>query len=170
MLRLSNRRASLLAALGAICLASAALATPTDPTLVLTNASAATGVLHRVVRADGSFHAQDLAQIAYPLQILIRETTTGTGYLRFDLGDGGAAVTGNAAALADGLQAGEAAGLLGGGTPAAGAGVLFLGLGRLEVTLPEGFPDGPAEIQLFVIDEGEPILSNAMPLVLEAAP
>jgi hypothetical protein len=170
MHRRSKRRASLLAALGAICLAPAARATPTDPTLVLTKASAATGALHRVVRADGSFHAQDLAQIAYPLQILIRETTTGTGYLRFDLGDGGAAVTGTAAALADGLQAGEAAALLGGGAPAAGAEVVFLGLGRLEVTLPAGFPDGPAEIQLFVIDEGEPFLSNVMPLVLEAAP
>ena len=163
-------RASLLAALGAICLAPAVLATPTDPTLVLTKASAATGAFHRVVRVDGSFHAQDLAQLAYPLQVLIRETATGTGYLRFDLGDGGAAVTGTAAALADGLQADEAAALAGAGTPEAGAQVLFLGLDRLEVTLPDGFPAGPAEIQLFVIDEGEPILSNTLPLVLEAAP
>ena len=161
-------RAALLAALGAICLAPAAFATPTDPTLVLVHASAVAGDSHRVVRADGSFHAQDLAQLAYPLQILIRETTTGTGYLRFDLGGGGAAVTGSAAALADGLQADEAEALLAGGAPAAGAGVLFLGLGRLEVTLPAGFPAGPAEIQLFVIDEGQPILSNALPLALEA--
>lgn len=136
---------------------------------MLTNASSATGALHRVVRVDGSFHAQDLAQLAYPLQVLIRETTTGTEYLRFDL-SGPSAATGTAAALADGLQANEAAALLGAGAPAAGAEVLFLGLGRLEVTLPAAFPAGPAEIQLFVIDEGQPILSNALPVVLEAAP
>ena len=158
----------LLICAGAICLTPAAFATPTDPTLVLTNASTATGALHRVVRADGSFHAQDLVQLAYPLQLLIRETTTGTGYLRFDLP--GAAAAGSAAELADGLQADEAEALLASGTFAPGARVLFLGLGRLEVLLPEDFPAGPAEIQLFVIDEGEAILSNALPIELEAAP
>ena len=163
-----TRRHLLLVCVGAICLTPAAFATPTDPTLVLTKASTATGALHRVVRADGSFHAQDLAQLAYPLQILIRETTAGTGYLRFDLA--GDAVTGSAPDLADGLQADEAEALLGSGTPAVDARVLFLGLGRLEVTLPAGFADGPAEIQLFVIHEGEAILSNTLPLALEPAP
>lgn len=168
MLRRTRLRAGLLAALGAVCLGPAAFATPTDPTLALTNASAATGAVHRVVRVDGSFHAQDLVQLAYPLQVLIRETSVGTHYLRYDLS--GSAVTGSAAALADGLQADEAAALLGAGTPAAGAQVLFLGLGRLEVTLPASFPGGPAEIQLFVIDEGEAILSNTLPVVLGVVP
>jgi hypothetical protein len=159
-------RAALL--VGAFCLAPRALATPTDPTLALTSASAATGALHRAVRVDGSFHAQDLMQIAYPLQLLIRETSAGTGYLRYDLP--GTAVTGTSAALADGLQAGEAQALLAGGAPAPGAEVLFLGLGRLEVLLPASFPAGPAEVQLFVIDEGETILSNPLPIVVEDAP
>jgi len=152
-------------ALAACCAGPAALATPTDPTLILTAAASAAGDGGRVLRIDGSFHAQDLVQLAYPLQVLVR---MGTAYVRFDLADG--AVTGSAPELADGLQAGEAQGLLGAGTPAPDARVLFLGLGRLEMALPASFPAGAAEAQLFVIDEGEAILSNALPVVLEASP
>jgi hypothetical protein len=154
-----------LGALGAFCLTSPALATPTDPTLVLTAAAAATGTGHRVVRIDGSFHAQDLVQLAYPLQILVR---VGTQYVRYDLSAG--AVSGVAAELADGLQADEAEALLGEGAPAAGARVLFLGLGRLEVALPASFPAGSGEAQLFVIDEGEVVLSNALPVAVGSPP
>ena len=103
-------------ALGALCLASGAFATPTDPTLVLTAAASATGALHRVVRVDGSFHAQDLVQLAYPLQVLVRDRRR--TYVRFDLSAG--AVSGTAAALADGLQADEAAGAARQGAPARG--------------------------------------------------
>jgi hypothetical protein len=68
------------------------------------------------------------------------------------------------------IQAGEAQGLLGAGTPAPDARVLFFGLGRLEVALPASFPAGAAEAQLFVIDEGETILSDPLPVLLEASP
>jgi hypothetical protein len=153
-------RALLLAASAA--LASAAAATPTDPTLALTTASAATGTLTRTLRVEGAFQAEDLVQLAYPIQLLVRETTTGTSYVRYDLSGG--AVTGTSAALADGLQAGEAEALLTQGTSAPSARVLFLGLGRLDVTLPTGFSSGPAEAVLFVLDAGEVILSNPMPV------
>jgi hypothetical protein len=155
---------TLLVAAAALC-ASSALATPTDPTLVLTGAASATGDFARVVRVDGSFHAQDLVQIAYPLQLLVH---AGATYVRFDLANG--AVSGVAPALADGLQAGEAEALLAQGTPAPAARLLALGLGRLEVTLPASFPAGAAEVQLFVIDEQEAVLSNALPVAIGAAP
>lgn len=158
-------RAFRVGAVGAFCLASAAYGTPTDPTLVLTAAAGATGALHRVVRIDGSFHAQDLVQLSYPLQVLVR---IGTQYVRYDLSAG--AVSGTAAELADGLQADEAAGLLGKGAPAPGARILFLGLGRIEVALPASFPAGAGEAQLFVIDEGTVVLSNPLPVAVGSAP
>lgn len=132
---------------------------------MLTAAAAATGTSHRVVRIDGSFHAQDLVQLAYPLQILVR---IGTQYVRYDLSSG--AVSGVAAELADGLQADEAEDLLTQGAPAAGARVLFLGLGRIELALPASFPAGTGQAQLFVIDEGEVVLSNALTVAVGAAP
>lgn len=164
-MRRSTARAFRVGLFGAFCLASAASGTPTDPTLVLTAAAGATGAVHRVVRIDGSFHAQDLVQLSYPLQVLVR---SGTQYVRYDLSAG--AVSGVAPELADGLQADEAEGLLGQGAPAAGARILFLGLGRIEVALPASFPAGPGEAQLFVIDEGTVVLSNALPVALGSAP
>jgi hypothetical protein len=168
--RRGRRGAALL--LGAsLALAAAAAATPTDPTLALTGATAAAGAAGtaaRMLRIEGSFQADDLVQLAYPLQLLVRETTTGTTYVRYDLSSG--AVTGSSAALADGLQAGEVNALLGQGTAEPAARVLFLGLGRLDVALPPSFPGGPAEALLFVVDEGETILSNPIPLAVGAAP
>jgi hypothetical protein len=162
---ISIRRGARWGVFGAFCLAGGALATPTDPTLALTGAGFAGGAIHRVVRVDGSFQAQDLVQLAYPLQVLVH---AGASYVRYDLSAG--AFTGTAAELADGLQAGEAPGLLTKGTAAADAQVLFLGLGRLEVSLPATFPAGPAAVQMFVIDEGETVLSNAVPVSIGAAP
>lgn len=158
--RARHPRALLLAS--SLALATAAAATPTDPTLALTAASAAAGTASRTVRVEGSFQAEDLVQLAYPIQLLVRETTNGTRYVRYDLS--GVAVTGDEPALADGLQAGEATALLQEGNADASARVLFLGLGRLDVKLPTGFPGGPAEAVLFVLDEGEVILSNPMPV------
>lgn len=152
----------------AACLAAAAVparATPTDPTLALTAATCVTGTALRVLRVDGSFHAQDLVQIAYPLQLLVH---VGASYVRFDLVSG--TRTGLAPALADGLSADEAVALLGAGSPAPDGRILFLGAGRLEVALPESFPSGAAEAQLFVVDEGEPVLSNALSVAIGPAP
>ncbi|MBW2315944.1 MAG: hypothetical protein JRH10_17375 [Deltaproteobacteria bacterium] len=116
-----------------------------------------------MVQLEGSFPDADLVQLAYPLQIVVRETTSGAGYIRFDLS--GAAVIGSAAELADGLDPDEALALLGQGSPEPDAQLVHLGLRRLEVLLPASFPAGGAEAQLFVVDEGEVILSN--PIVFE---
>ena len=82
-------------------------------------------------------------------------------YIRFDLA--GDAVTGVAPELANGLDADEAVALLSQGTPNEEAEVLFIGPGRIDVLLPADFPIGPAEAQLFVLEAGQPILSNPLP-------
>jgi hypothetical protein len=149
-------------AAAALALALPSWGTLTDPTLALVDATSHGDSGPRLLRLDGSFQALDMVQLAWPLQILVRETTVGTGYVRFDVVNG--PVTGIAAALADGLDAVDVPGLLAGGTPAADGEVVFLGVTRLEVLLPVSFPAGPAEVQLFVVDEGEAVLSNPLPL------
>jgi hypothetical protein len=153
----------------AVLLAPAwASGSPTDPVLALTGAGSARGAGLVLVQLEGSFPGADLVQLNYPLQILIRETSSGSGYVRFDLS--GTTVSGSAAELADGLDADEALALLGQGAPAPDAQVVHLGLHRLEVTLPGSFPSGGAAAQLFVVDEGEVILSNPIPFVIGGLP
>jgi len=45
-----------------------------------------------------------------------------------------------------------------------GARVLFLGERRIDVWLPAAFAPAAAEVQLFIVYEGDPILSNPAPL------
>ena len=129
----------------------------TDPDLALTAAHVEVGATVRVVSLEGLFPVEDQVQLPVPLQILVR---SGTQYVRYDAADG--VFTGVAPELADGLQAGEVPGLLAQGAPAAQARVLLLVPGRIDVLLPPSFPSGSAEVQLFVLDEDEGILSNAL--------
>ncbi len=142
-------------------------ATGTDPELALHSAVAQTGTTVRVVRLMGYFPADDLVQIPYPLQVVVHEAGGGQ-YVRYDLS--GAAVSGMAPALADGLDAADALALLGEGAPSPDATVLFLGNSRIEVRLPASFPTGGAVAQLFVLYKGEAILSNPLTFGVEAGP
>ncbi len=154
-----------LAALLAVCVsASVATGTGWNPTLALSDVVAEVGSTARSVRLSGEFPADDLVQLRYPVQILIRETGVGAHYVRYDLSAG--AVTGVAPELADGLDATEALALLAMGTPSPDARVSFLAEGRIEVLLPASFPSGAAEAQLYVIEEGQTILSNSIPFDL----
>jgi len=163
-------RAARIAVLAAafILLAWPAASTPTDPTLAIAEAASHGDGGPRLLRIDGSFQALDLVQLAWPLQILVRETTAGTSYVRYDLVTG--PLTGNAPGLADGLDPADVPGLLASGSPSPDGAVVFLGLTRLEVLLPTAFPAGPAEVQLFVVDEGEAVLSNPVPVLVGDAP
>ena len=161
---------SVLARLIAACLLlvpSIGAGASTDPVLALAGDQAEVGDSARLVRLEGVFPAQDLVQQAFPLQILLRETTTGSGYVRYDLS--GAAFTGSAPEIADGLDPAEAAALLNQGSPAPDAEVVLLARDRIEVLLPIAFSSGPAEAQLFVIDADAPILSNPMPFSVGGA-
>jgi hypothetical protein len=150
----------------AVLLAPPGATTPTDPTLAIADVATHGDGGPRLLRIDGSFQALDLVQLAWPLQIVVRETTVGTGYVRYDVVTG--PVTGNAPALADGLDAADVPGLLASGSPSPDGAVVFLGVTRLELLLPATFPAGPAEVQFFVVDEGEAVLSNPAAVVVGA--
>ncbi len=168
--RASGRIARVLLLAVAMGAASPGFGGATDPTLALSEVSAESGTSLRLVRLVGVFPSQDLVQLAYPLQVLVRETGTGTGYVRYDLASG--AFVGQSADLVDGLDPGEAAALVGEGTAAPDAGVAFLGRDAVEVLLPASFPAGPAEAQVFALDAvgGPPILSNAVALTVGDLP
>lgn len=138
---------------------SGARATQTDPVLEIQDVQAVTSDAGSTLQIDANFPAADLVQQAVPVQVLVRDLAgDGTRYARFPLG--GPAVEGDALALADGLDAADVAGLLASGTPLAGARVLQMSPGRIEVWLPADFALGLAEVQLFVVYEGDPLLSN----------
>jgi hypothetical protein len=156
-----------LIALGSLSLlAVAAHAISTAPALVLTSVDAVSGSDVRIVRLEGVFPGEDLVQQPYPLQVLIRETQSGKGYVLYDLSRG--AFEGNLPDLVGGLSAAGVRALDQQGEPAEGAALMLLARDRLEVSLPVGFPNGPAEAVFFVIYKGTPILSNAVSFVVEA--
>lgn len=158
------RRTATALLLGLIALAPPrALATQTDPVLEIARAIRSDAAAGQLVQIDATFPADDLVQRLVPLQILLRDTSGGgTHYVRVALGAG--IFEGNAAALADGLDAGDVAALLAAGTPLAGARVLHMGVGRIELWIPHAFPLADAEVQLFIVYEGDPILSNPAPI------
>jgi hypothetical protein len=154
-------------AAAALLVAGAALASPTDPVLVLDAVRSAAGSGAAWVRVDGELPGDDLVQIPYPLQLVVYESAPNPRFVRFDLGVG--VVAGQSALLADGLDPAEAAALLAAGAPAADGALLHVGSGRIEVLLPAGFPAGAASVQLFVLDDGEAIVSNAVPFTIPGA-
>lgn len=145
-----------------------ARATQTDPVLEIASARAVIGDAGTLVQIDAVFPAADLVQRAVPLQVLVRDLASGTHYARFAVGDS-SVVAGDAASLANGLDPGDVAGLLASGAPLPGARLLAMGTDRLELLLPPGFDATSAEVQLFIVYEGDPILSNPAPLASEGA-
>ncbi|MBW2290735.1 MAG: hypothetical protein JRG94_00335 [Deltaproteobacteria bacterium] len=140
---------------------------PTDPTLVLSNGLAVSGS-SRLVRLHGVFPGDDLVQVAYPLQLLVRSLVDGTSYVRYELAT--EVLVGTDPALADGLDPADVPGLLAAGVPSPDGAVVFLSSDQIDVLLPASFPVGGAEAQLFVLEPGETvaILSNALQLQVPA--
>ncbi len=138
-----------------LTLAALASAAPTDPVMVL-----AQGERNAAwIGVKGSFPAEDLVQAPVPVQVLVRDLTSGTSYVRYELGVG--AFQGSDPTLADGLSPLEAVALQAAGT-ATSAPLLFLGPARLELLLPSGFATGSIEVQLFSVDATGAVLSNAL--------
>jgi len=127
-------------ALATIGVATVSSGTGTDPELALWRVTTEVGDTSRTLRLAGEFPADDLVQLAYPLQVLVRDTGPSAVYIRFDLS--AHAVTGVAPELADGLDADEAIALLSRGTA----------IDEAE--------------ELFVVEAGQPILSNPFPFDL----
>ena len=163
---MSNRpsRSSRLLGIGAVAVAlldSTVQATPTDPFLAL-RAATAPVVAVAMLRIEGSFHASDLAQVSFPLQVLVRDLDSGADYLRYDIARGG--FSGTDPRLADGLQPDDVTGLLVGGIREPGARLLGLGEDRIDLALPSDFAASRIEVQLFVVHRGAAVLSNPLPL------
>ncbi len=113
---------------------------PTDPTLLLSEALASQGS-SRLVIVRGVFPGDDLLQVAYPLQLLVSSDVDGVSYVRYALAQGG--FSGTDAALSDGLDPADVAGLIGAGTPAPEALIASIDVSSISVLLPSAFPAGP---------------------------
>jgi hypothetical protein len=146
-----------------------ARATQTDPVLVITRALGVATAGGTLVQLDATFPADDMLQQDVPVQILVRDLASGgTQYVRVALG--GTVVSGVASGLADGLDPVDVPALLASGTPLAGARVLYVAPGRVEFVLPPGISAASAEVQIFLVYEGDPLLSNPAPLLDGATP
>lgn len=134
-------------------------ATPTSPVLAVGSAKAFRGETGILLEVRGDFPYVDLVQHPYPLQVFVRERTSGTRYVLFSLPDG--AGEGDTPVVIGGIDQNNVWEAMWAAQPTAAARLLLLAPDRLEVLLPPSFPDGPAEVQLFVIYQGQPVFSNA---------
>jgi hypothetical protein len=138
----------------------------TAPTLMLASVESEAG--HDggpLVRVTGEFPFSDLIQGDYPFQLFIRQLEPGTRFLCFSVRWG--PMEGDHPLVEKGLDEKEALELGSFAQPTADARFLSLAPGRIEVQLPEDWPTGPAEAQLFVIYEGSPLFSNPLPFEVE---
>ena len=117
----------------------------------------------RLVEAVGSFNFDDLVQFAIPVAGLV--VIQGTHFVRYDAD--GNVFSGNAAALADGLDPTEVAAMLAASGPsAAPARLAAIGRDRIAVVLPGDFTAGAATVAMFAVHDGESFASNGLALVL----
>jgi len=151
--------------LGSLSLPAGAIST--SPLLVLTRVVADVGVSVRILRLEGALPAEDLIQHPFPLHILVRETQVGTGYVLYDLSSG--AVSGRSAALVEGLDPVSVEAILLEEAEASDAAVVSLARDRIEVRLPDSFPSGSAEVVLFALYRGVPIVSNSVLFEIETS-
>lgn len=140
----------------------------TAPALMLASVESEAGYHGgALVRVTGEFPFADLIQGDYPFQLFIRQLEPGTRFLCFSVRWG--PMEGDDPLTKKGLSEKEALELGAFAHPAADARFLALAPGRMEVQLPEDWPAGPAEAQLFVIYEGSPLFSNPLPFEVEEA-
>lgn len=159
---------------GALCAALAPLvwnlppaaAAITAPALVLYSADATAGEGGTLIRLRGQVPEADLVQQAIEIHVLVRELRTGTRFVAFSLPFGG--FEGVDPTLADGVDADGVFSLLAAMHPSPTARILELAPDRIELEVPADFPSGRAEALLFLVYEGEPILSNPVYFNVEA--
>jgi len=141
--------------------ASAAHGTLTSPELVLSRVDSEAGAKGTLVRVEGVFPFDDLVQQAYPLQLFIRSLERPKRFVCFSVPWG--VMEGEDEAFEDGLDEDETP-LIGlAGAASQDARILQISPRHMRVRLPEKFPDGAAEAQLFVMYNGSPVFSNVYP-------
>lgn len=153
--------------LAGLLFVSPAFSAFTAPDLVLNAVEATPSPIGALIRLEVDLPQPDLVQVPLAIQVLVRERTTGSSYVRYELGGGG--FSGDDAALVDGLGLDEIDALLANSLPQPSLRLLALQPGRIELLLPSEFPAGPAEAQLFLIYRGAPLLSNAIQFTIEGA-
>lgn len=111
-----------------------------------------------LVRVDGTFPFEDLIDLPYPLQLLVRKKEK---FLCFSVpwGPMGGELE-ELKDLKDGLTS-EVVDLIGiFAQPDSEAKIVSVGPKRMEVLLPPDFPTGDAKAQIFVMYLGAPLFSN----------
>lgn len=163
-----SRSLVVLLLVGVAGLSGPARSTLTAPVLMLASVESEAG--HEggaLVRVTGEFPFADLIQGDYPFQLFIRQLEPGTRFLCFSARWG--PMEGDHPLVKKGLSEKEALVLGEFAHPTSDARFLALAPGRMEVQLPEDWPAGKAEVQLFVIYEGSPLFSNPLPFEVEEA-
>jgi hypothetical protein len=146
-----------------VLVASNARPSATDPTLVVSAASAMRADGRYAVTIDGEFDFPNAVQVGYPLHLVVFQ---GSRFVRFPIA--AAPVTGESSVLDDGqLAMGDISTLLAAGAPApADVRVVALSPTRAVVSLPAGFAPGAATAQVFATLSDGRVLSNPLALVL----
>lgn len=151
-----------LALVGALVLGSEARATLTFPALAIEEVTATPGAKGMLVRINGTFPFEDMVQLPYPLQVFIHQ---GERFVCYQLPWG--VLAGKDEIFEDGLSEEAVARIAQVAKPDKHAKVVQVSDSQIRVQLPDDFPEGTAEVQLFVMYEGAPIFSNAMVVELE---
>lgn len=134
----------------------------TSPDLFLESARAVTGRGGIAVRLEGSVLGADLAEMAYPLQILVWMDQPPYTFVHLELDQG--PVIGASPALADGLSPAEAIALPSAGVSLTGARIVLVAETRIEVWIPTPVGFQPTRAVVFAVDDGEIVMSNAAPI------
>lgn len=145
--------------------ASAAHGTLTSPELVLSRVDSESGAKGTLVRVEGVFPFDDLVQQAYPLQLFIRSLERPDRFVCFSVPWG--VMEGGEKAFEDGLDEDETPLIGRAGAPSKDGRILQVSPRHMRVRLPEKFPSGLAEAQLFVMYNGAPVFSNVYPFEIE---
>lgn len=170
LLQRTFRRAWLALATALLALAPAptpVLAGSTDPVLVIGQATATGNPAAELVELTGAWGFDDILQLDFPLGIVVRQ---GAVFALFSPAQ--TAKSGTFAALADGLAAGEIAGLEASASSDAGAALLRLGAHEMTLQLPPVFAAGDVSVVLYVVlpAEGTFLSNEVTAAVQQSAP
>jgi hypothetical protein len=137
----------------------------TAPALSLSSARATTADGGVLLRVEGEIATRDLVQHALAIHVLVRPLDAGGRFLTFELPTG--AFEGADPGAAGPVDAAVVETVLSVMAPAADARLLEIGPHRIDLLLPASFPAGPAEAVLFMVYEGDVLLSNPVAFSIE---
>jgi len=150
--------ASVIAALA--CISDAAHAGQTDPTLMIHRALHADGGGATVIRVEASFPWAALLQSGYPVEVVVWATEGHPDFTRIQLT--GDSVSGAASFVQDGLSPAEINALHSASSTAAANTISHVSKGRIDVQVRSPLAGRALALQLVVVDDGTPFVSNVV--------